>query len=132
MTPLLASDTEFLLEALADDGSALVITLRPTRKESGRVVADMDAEATTVTFASPMLYQVMDEALAAMHGLRAPAASVVLFEMAGNAYLDGQGLEQLRPGVRHFLLLTAHSVLWAACEDGPVVSRKAQHAKAQQ
>ncbi|KQV90823.1 hypothetical protein ASD15_01770 [Massilia sp. Root351] len=114
--------TELLLERLADDGSAVAVTLRPTRKEGRRVVTDRDAAALTVTFASPILYQVMEEAVAAMHGLRVPDERTVLCEMAGNAYIDGLGLEQLRPGVRYFLLRTAHSVVWAACAETPALS----------
>ena len=105
MSVLLQADAEFLLEALADDGMVLTVTLRPTRKEGGRVMAD----------------QVMDEVVAAMHGLAAPDAQTVLFEISGNAFIDGHGLARLRPGVRHFLLRTAHSVLWAACDEAPAV-----------
>jgi len=122
MSVLLQTDAEFLLEALADDGVALAVTLRPTRKEGSRIVANRLAAASTVTFASPMAYQVMDEVVAAMHGLAAPDAQTVLYEISGNAFIDGHRLEQLRPGVRHFLLRTAHSVLWAACDEVPVVS----------
>ena len=122
MSTLLRTDVEFLLEALADDGIVLAVTLRPTRKEGSRIVADRLAVASTVTFASPMTYQVMDEVVAAMHGLAAPDAQTVLFEISGNAFIDGHRLEQLRPGVRHFLLRTAHAVLWAACDEAPVVS----------
>lgn len=121
MSVLLQADAEFLLEALADDGMVLTVTLRPTRKEGGRVMADRLAGASTVTFASPLAYQVMDEVVAAMHGLAAPDAQTVLFEISGNAFIDGHGLARLRPGVRHFLLRTAHSVLWAACDEAPAV-----------
>lgn len=123
MTPILASQRELLLNRIEDDGLVLKIFLCPLTHYGGRVVPDSDAAEIIVSFKAPVLYQVMDEVIASLHGLTAPVAHHILFEVEVNDYMESFKLSELYAydPVRNFLLVTAHSVVWISCRDEPAI-----------